>query len=252
MRKRKMILCKCKHCDNKELRQDIEKYRKEGCVCKDCRSSIRSKTMKKTQDGRTKEQKREATRLANVNRTNRGEIVKKQWETIKSLPKEEYEEFCRKRSERMKNVWREKYTQEQKNDILTKLVQSNNKARSIGSDKLKKMMVDKGIVDFVSEECFHGFFPDEINHNLKIIIEYYGDIYHCNPKRFKDETEYCTFIQRTVGEQWKRDKIRLACFYKHGYTVIVVWESDFHKNPQKEIERIENEINKKRNFGGKI
>jgi len=101
---------------------------------------------------------------------------------------------------------------------------------------------------FISEEPFHGFIPDEINHNLKIIIEVFGDLYHCNPLKYTEPNLYVRAIQRTVGEQWKRDRIRLACFYKHGYTVIIVWEKDIYNNINKQIERIKNEIDKKRNI----
>jgi len=43
---------------------------------------------------------------------------------------------------------------------------------------------------FTSEECFHGFVPDEINHNLRLIVELYGDLYHCNPRVYKDASQY--------------------------------------------------------------
>ena len=146
----------------------------------------------------------------------------------------------------MKKVW-ENYDETRKNHILTKLLDSHGKSRSIGSENLKKKLIENNLYDgFVSEEIFHGYFPDEINHELKIIIEYYGDIYHCNPKRYKNPSEWVSAIERTVQEQWDRDRKRLGVFYKHGYTVVIVWEKDFHVNPQKQIERIKNEIDKKR------
>jgi G:T-mismatch repair DNA endonuclease (very short patch repair protein) len=81
-----------------------------------------------------------------------------------------------------------------------------------------------------------------------VIVEYYGDVYHCNPRRFKDESEYCPIIRRTVGEQWKRDRKRLACFTKrHGYDVVIVWESDWNKNPEKELDRIRDVVERRRN-----
>ena len=108
-------------------------------------------------------------------------------------------------------------------------------------------MIKNGILGFQSEEAFHGFFPDEINHVLKIIVELYGEFYHCNPKKYKDPDIFMKGIGRTVGEQWARDRKRLGVFYKHGYTVVIVWENDFRKNPQNEIRRIQDEIKKKAN-----
>jgi very-short-patch-repair endonuclease len=108
-------------------------------------------------------------------------------------------------------------------------------------------MLENGLYDgFSSEEIFHGFVVDEINHGLKIIVEMFGDLYHCNPRKYKDSSLYINVIQRTVEEQWLRDRRRFACFNSHGYTTIVIWEYDFRRNSKTQIERIKNEIDQKR------
>ena len=49
-------------------------------------------------------------------------------------------------------------------------------------------------------------------------------------------------IDRTVGEQWQRDKMRIAVFAKHGYKTIIVWEREFRNSPDKTIERVKKEL----------
>jgi G:T-mismatch repair DNA endonuclease (very short patch repair protein) len=136
-------------------------------------------------------------------------------------------------------------TDEEKNIIIKKVLKRIG--RSKGNEELKELMKKENIYDgFVSEDAFHGFVPDEINRQLKIIVEYYGDIYHCNPNRYNNPDQHLSMIGRTVGQQWQRDRIRLATFYKHGYTVVIVWENDFKLLKQKQIERIKDEIDRKK------
>jgi G:T-mismatch repair DNA endonuclease (very short patch repair protein) len=176
------------------------------------------------------------------------ETVRKQWDTIKSNP--ELYEKNRSRLERQSvEGWKNADEATRNKRILSFI--NRNKSRSAGSDKLKRLMIERGLYEgFVSEEIFHGFIPDEINHGLKIIVEYYGDVYHCRPRRYKDPSQYLKFIGRTVGEQWARDKKRLAVFYRFGYVVVIVWESDFKRDEEGQLRRIQNEIDRKRSVGG--
>lgn len=95
-------------------------------------------------------------------------------------------------------------------------------------------------LSFERNKIISGFIVDGI-HN-KLIVEFYGDTYHCNPKKFTDPSQYCSWIKRTVAEQWKRDQKRLACFYRLGYTVVIVWQSDWIKNKCNVIERIQHAL----------
>lgn len=79
---------------------------------------------------------------------------------------------------------------------------------------------------------------DECNENLKIVIEYNGDYWHCNPKKWKAE-EYNSAIKMTAGEKWKADIARHAALRKMGYTTITIWESGWEADRQKYINRVE-------------
>jgi len=221
-----------------------------GNTCKECCAKISSDTLKKIRANQTPEERsfHSAQARSKVKFENLSRGVKKQWEGFRADP-EKYERICHARSVQSKKMWSE-HSDEIRNKIVSALVSSNNCGRSKLSDDFKNALIEGSTYDgFVSEEIFHGFVPDEINHELKIIIEVFGDLYHCNPRKYKNPEVFINATKRTVGEQWQRDRIKLACYYKHGYTVIVVWESDIRNCIQDQVERVKNEIAKKREPG---
>ena len=220
-------------------------YKQRGKSCQACCSQISGERLKNLRANQTPEERSEHARQARSVMTpeTRSEAVRKQWETIRNDPVK-LEQISQARSNRSKAMW-ENRPNETRERILTALTGSNGCGRSKLSDEFRDAMVRAGLYEgFASEEYFHGFFPDEINHKLRLIVEVYGDVYHCNPKDFKDPDQYVSFIGRTVGEQWNRDRRRLGCFYKHGYVVIVVWEQDIRNNLQGQLQRIQDAINK--------
>lgn len=75
--------------------------------------------------------------------------------------------------------------------------------------------------------CYYKY--DFCNKTKKLIIEFHGDYWHCNPAKFgKDYFNPTT--QRYAGDQWERDNRKKQVAEAEGYTVIIVWESDFNKN----------------------
>lgn len=244
----KICYIPCKHCGQSvEVKEYKLKHHKRhgGKTCDECRSKISSNTIKKWKNKLTPEELSANAKYAR-SKADVSKGVTKQWENFRKDPKK-YKQICEAKSKRMKRVWKEQFTEEQKNKIISALAKSHGQSRSGISGKLKTAMIEADLYDdFRSEEVFHGFIPDEINHDLKIIVELFGDLYHCNPRKFRSPDHFVKAIQRTVGEQWQRDRRRLACFYKHGYTVVIVWEKDFRNNADKQIERIKNEIEKKK------
>jgi G:T-mismatch repair DNA endonuclease (very short patch repair protein) len=239
------IKIKCKYCEKKVETSKSKKniYKKKGgIVCKECWTRHLSIKMKEYNNSLTPKQRKEhGSRASKCADHSKG--VQKQWDTIRKDP-EKWKKMQQQRSISAKKMWAG-FSEEQRNKILGSWLK--NKPRSKVSDNLKKLMIKNNLYNgFESEEAFHGFFPDEKNDELKIIVEMYGDLYHCNPHKYKNPDLYLKTIGRTVGDQWKRDRRRLACFYKHGYTVIIVWERDFYNNANKQIERIRDEIDKKR------
>jgi hypothetical protein len=73
----------------------------------------------------------------------------------------------------------------------------------------------------------------DIVYNNKI-IEYNGDFWHCNPSKYPSD-----FINpRTkirAQDKWAKDSVKIKFAESQGYSVLVVWESDFKQNKDKAI-----------------
>jgi G:T-mismatch repair DNA endonuclease (very short patch repair protein) len=69
--------------------------------------------------------------------------------------------------------------------------------------------------------------------DLNLIIEYNGDYWHCNPKKYNSEYLH-PHKKKTAKEIWTEDKVRIDYLKNLGYNLEVIWESDF-KNDNKII-----------------
>jgi G:T-mismatch repair DNA endonuclease (very short patch repair protein) len=73
-----------------------------------------------------------------------------------------------------------------------------------------------------------------ILHPIKICIEFNGDYWHMNPKKYSSEN-----INKTTGltayETWKKDEAKLKHIANLGFTTAVVWEKDYSENHKKEV-----------------
>lgn len=77
-----------------------------------------------------------------------------------------------------------------------------------------------------SAELNSPVFYDMVDTNNKLIIEYYGDYWHANPKKYASD-----FIVKQSGmtakEIWEHDQIKNLTAMNRGFKVIIVWESDY-------------------------
>ena len=72
------------------------------------------------------------------------------------------------------------------------------------------------------------------------IIEYNGDQYHANPKIYEGSDyphPYHKTKKYTAQEIWKKDKNKMNLAIKNGYQVLVIWDSEYRKNPQQTLEK---------------
>lgn len=78
-------------------------------------------------------------------------------------------------------------------------------------------------------------FVYDIVHKNKI-IEYNGDYWHASPKKYK-KSDTIKFPSKTVivEDIWNKDQEKIKFAEDQGYTVMVVWESDFKENREKVI-----------------
>lgn len=111
-----------------------------------------------------------------------------------------------------------------------------------------------GLYEVEEEHTIKGddfkFFGDILLKKYNIIIECYGDYWHCNPKIYNGDY-YHKQIRLTSSEIWERDLIRKEKINKLGYSLITLWEFDWNNDDNffnKLKNNIENEICKnKRN-----
>jgi G:T-mismatch repair DNA endonuclease (very short patch repair protein) len=62
---------------------------------------------------------------------------------------------------------------------------------------------------------------------LNLIIEYNGDYWHCNPKKYGPDY-FNQKKQKTAKELWEYDKNKIDLIREKGYNLEIVWESDLN------------------------
>lgn len=90
--------------------------------------------------------------------------------------------------------------------------------KKIGYDVKHSLKIDTKIYDI--------YIP-----KLNLIIEYNGDYWHCNPKKYKSDY-FHQVKQKTAKELWDYDKNKIDLIIKNGYNLEVVWESQLKENPK--------------------
>jgi G:T-mismatch repair DNA endonuclease (very short patch repair protein) len=61
-----------------------------------------------------------------------------------------------------------------------------------------------------------------------LIVEYFGDFWHCNPNKWNAE-DYNKRLHMTAQEKWQHDQKRLDALKDLGYKVVVIWESSYKR-----------------------
>lgn len=109
---------------------------------------------------------------------------------------------------------------------LPMIKSSNGKTISKGQRRLfetiKKEHEDAKLEYFLEDvgKSVDIFIPNENK-----VIEYFGDYWHCNPKKY-DKDYYHTQVHKTAKEIWQHDDNRISELKSYGYDVEIIWESD--------------------------
>jgi len=109
------------------------------------------------------------------------------------------------------------------NDILSNIDIKIHESIKYG--KNEKFITDKNGIHYKYDFTFN-----------KKIIEYNGDFWHCNPSYFKEDF-YHPVIKLTAKEIWDKDRVKIDTAKKYGYDILVIWESDYINDPNKEIDK---------------
>lgn len=113
-----------------------------------------------------------------------------------------------------------------------------------GRSKLEHAMSDRlmSVLGGHKNVGVGGWCCDYVNHELKLVVEFFGDFWHHNPTMY--DVEFINpFTKRSSADVWERDKRKINELNDLGYNVIVVWEHDWKMNSDKCIQEIINASN---------
>lgn len=148
-----------------------------------------------------------------------------------------------------------KYDEHQKKRLNTPFIKKNNRdVKYRGSyianeffesiyDKVKQdfknIMFLKPELRLYSNETkyYYDFTICDINK----IIEFNGDYWHCNPNKYTFDYIHKK-SNKTASEIWDKDKNKIDCAIKNGYSLITIWEGEYRADKEKTIKKCLNFI----------
>ena len=114
--------------------------------------------------------------------------------------------------------------------------------------EILEFIKDKQCVNFAlhnKETRINNFLVDFCYGNK--IIEFYGDLWHANPKFFKKE-DICVPWKSLISKDiWEKDKKRINFIKDQGYEVFIIWESEYNENKEMAINKCLNFLNLENN-----
>jgi G:T-mismatch repair DNA endonuclease (very short patch repair protein) len=81
----------------------------------------------------------------------------------------------------------------------------------------------------ISVRCEKEIFADIVSMTHKIVVEFNGDYWHCNPSQYKADF-FHTKKKCFASEVWSADEHRIQRITELGYKVIIVWESEYNRH----------------------
>ena len=147
---------------------------------------------------KTQEQRSLHGKMARSRVTHSKEGVQKQWATIKSDP----ESFAkaRVRLKQTADTFWAGMSPEDRNQHFQKVFANSSRGRSHVGNGFISALAEAGVL-LASEQPVQGFIVDGLDAEHHLIVEFYGDIYHCNPKKITDPEQVCPWLGRTVAQQ---------------------------------------------------
>ena len=201
-----------------------------------------------------------------VSKESKKRLVKAGTKALKSIPPEEKRKICSQAGKKAAlspnsgrfttEKWKAMSEEDQKLQVtrasaaLQKKLKNDHEYRKKHYTKLFKQLkigyVSKAHQELHDEIKDLGYIMhhiispccvDECHPDLKIVIEYNGDYWHCNPETWK-ENDYNKAIKMYAKDKWRSDFKRIMALKREGYLVIVVWESEWRSDKEKVISYI--------------
>lgn len=150
------------------------------------------------------------------------------------MKKNEYRELSRNR---MKSNWSKNILTKEKMSEQLKETRRLGKIKSgITSKKEKEIGVFlKSLgLNYIPSYRVDSKICDIYIPSLNLIIEYFGDYWHCNPNKYSEDY----FNQKknmSAKEIWFYDKMKIDLIINYGYNLEVIWETELKSNNNKII-----------------
>jgi len=143
-------------------------------------------------------------------------------ERVDAMNKEEYKIFCEQRK-RASDALFKKLEDPIEYEKHYKKVFKNSKIGYIskGQREIYEILKEDG---FELEKNVRGINCDIVNIDKKIVIEYYGDFFHANPRKYEPDF-YIKLLNCTAKEKWNKDRKRNFVLRNNGFKVIIIWEN---------------------------
>lgn len=84
---------------------------------------------------------------------------------------------------------------------------------------------------------------DIVFRSKKLVVEFFGDMWHMNRTRYAPH-DVNPVTGMTATERWERDDRKHASLQAAGYTVVVVWESDWKYERERVLKEVEDAYNR--------
>lgn len=109
----------------------------------------------------------------------------------------------------------------------------------------KRSKIEKEIIKEIRKRGYKASHSYKINRKiydiylpqLNMLIEFNGDYWHCNPKKY-DKNYFNKKRSLYAKDIWKRDAEKELLAKKEGFNFLVIWEADYKKKKSIIIRKI--------------
>jgi G:T-mismatch repair DNA endonuclease (very short patch repair protein) len=122
-------------------------------------------------------------------------------------------------------------------DLISKKISENPPKQSSVSKMEKKLLneIKNRGINAKGTVSIDKFICDIFIEQYNLIIEFYGDYWHCNPKKYNSEYLH-PHKKKTAKEIWEEDKVRIDYLKNLGYNLEIIWEREI--SDEKKLNKI--------------